>query len=67
LEGDQPFARPLPAHITAQTHKKGKKTSMPRVGFDPTILVFKRKKRVHAPDRAANVIGQEFNIAKLIE
>jgi hypothetical protein len=30
---------------------------MPRVGFEPTIPVFKRAKTVHALDRAATVIG----------
>jgi hypothetical protein len=30
---------------------------MPRVGFEPTILVFDRAKTVHALDRAANVMG----------
>jgi hypothetical protein len=32
-------------------------TSMPRVGFEPTIPVFEREKKVHALDRAATVIG----------
>jgi hypothetical protein len=32
---------------------------MPRVGFDPTIAVFKRAKTVHALDRAATVMGKE--------
>jgi hypothetical protein len=31
---------------------------MPQVGFEPTILVFKRAKTVHALDRAATVIGE---------
>jgi hypothetical protein len=30
---------------------------MPGVGFEPTIPVFERAKRVHALDRAATVIG----------
>jgi hypothetical protein len=30
---------------------------MPRMGFEPTILVFEREKTVHALDRAAPVIG----------
>jgi hypothetical protein len=30
---------------------------MPRVGFEPTIPVFKRAKTVHTLDRAATVIG----------
>jgi len=37
---------------TKQTEKRGH-TSMPRVGLEPTILVFKRPKTVRASDRAA--------------
>jgi hypothetical protein len=33
---DQPIARPLPVHRTAQTQYKRTQTSMPRVGFEPT-------------------------------
>jgi hypothetical protein len=32
-------------------------TSMPRVGFEPTIPAFERAKIVHALDLAATVIG----------
>jgi hypothetical protein len=32
-------------------------TSMPPVGFEPTIPVFKRAKTVHDLDHAATVIG----------
>jgi hypothetical protein len=46
--GDQPVARPLPAHRTAET-------SMPRLGFEPTIPVFERAKTGHDLDRAATV------------
>jgi hypothetical protein len=47
--GEQPIARPLPAHrINAQT-------SMPRVGFERTIAAFERVKTVHALDRTATV------------
>jgi hypothetical protein len=45
-------------HRTAQTHSKRIQTSMPQVGFEPTIPVFERAKTVHALDRAANVIGR---------
>jgi hypothetical protein len=31
--GDQPVARPLPTHRTAQTQNKRTQTFMPRVGF----------------------------------
>jgi hypothetical protein len=57
--GDQPVARPLPTHRTAQTQNKGTQTSMPQVGFEPTIPVFGRAKTVRALERAANVIGFE--------
>jgi hypothetical protein len=56
--GDQPVARPLPTHRTTQTQNKRTQTSMPRVGFEPTIPVFERTKTVHALDRAATVIGR---------
>jgi hypothetical protein len=46
-----PVARPLPAHTTSRTE-----TSMPQVGFEPTIPVFERAKTVHALDRAATGI-----------
>jgi hypothetical protein len=32
---------------------------MPRVGFEPTIPVFKREKTVYALDSAVSVIGRE--------
>jgi hypothetical protein len=40
-------------------HKENKRTqtSMPQVGFKPTIPVFARVKPAHALDRAATVIG----------
>jgi hypothetical protein len=54
---DQPVASPLPAHRTTQTQNKRRQTSMPQVGFEPTMPVFERTKTVHALDRAASVIG----------
>jgi hypothetical protein len=39
--------------INAYTHQ----TSMPWVGFEPTIPAFERAKTIHASDRAATVIG----------
>jgi hypothetical protein len=57
--GDQPVARPLPTHMTAQTQNKRTQASMPRVGFDPTIPAFERAKTVHALYCAATVIGKE--------
>jgi hypothetical protein len=56
--GDQPAAGPLPAHRTTQTQNKRTQTSMPRVGFEPTIPVFERAKTVHALDRMAAVISR---------
>jgi hypothetical protein len=58
--GDQPVARPLPAHRTAQTQNKRTQTSMPQVRFEPTTPVFKRAKTVHDLDRAATVIGINY-------
>jgi hypothetical protein len=56
--GDQPVARPLPAHRRAQTQDKYTQTSMPQVGFEPTNPVFERAKIVHDLDRAATVIDR---------
>jgi hypothetical protein len=41
-------------------HKQNKRTetSMPRVGFEPTISVFEREKTVQALDRAVTVTGR---------
>jgi hypothetical protein len=49
--------RPLFTHGKAQTQKKRTQTSLPRVGFEPTIPVFERAKTVQALDRAATVLG----------
>jgi hypothetical protein len=56
LDRDQPVGRPLPTHRT-QTQNKSKQTSMPLVGFEPTIPVFDRAKTVHVSDSATTVIG----------
>jgi hypothetical protein len=58
--GDQPIARPLPIHRITQMHNKRIHTSMPRMGFEPTIPVFERAKTVHALDHAATVIGDRY-------
>jgi muramoyltetrapeptide carboxypeptidase LdcA involved in peptidoglycan recycling len=50
---DQPVSRTLPTHRTTQTQ-----TSMPIVGSEPTIPVFKRAKTGHALDRTTTVIGK---------
>jgi hypothetical protein len=52
---DQLVARPLPKHRTTQTQNKRTQTSMPRVGFEPTIPASERANTVHILDRAATV------------
>jgi hypothetical protein len=59
--GDQPFARPLPVHRTAQTQNKRTQISMPEVGFELINPVFERAKTVHALDRAATVRNTNIN------
>jgi hypothetical protein len=61
--GDKPVARSLPTH-RIQTQNKRTETSMPRVGFEPTIPVFEGTKTVHALIFAANVIGSILNLVK---
>jgi hypothetical protein len=58
LTGDQPVGRPIPAHRTAQTKNKRTQTSMPQVGFEPTIRVFEQAKTVHILDSVATLIGE---------
>jgi hypothetical protein len=58
--GDRPVAGPLSAHGPAQMQNKFTQTSMPQVGFEPTIAVFERAKTVHALDRGATVIGKKL-------
>jgi hypothetical protein len=53
--GDQPVARQLPTH---RIQNKRIQTSMPRVGFERTILVFERTKTDLALERAATVMGE---------
>jgi hypothetical protein len=55
--GDQPVAWPLPTHRTKQTQ-----TSVPQVGFEPTISAFARAKAGHGLERAATVIGTRTGI-----
>jgi hypothetical protein len=45
--GDQPVAWPLPTHRKHKHRIKRTQTSMPRVGFEPTIPMFERAKTVH--------------------
>jgi hypothetical protein len=61
LSEDQPVARLLPAHRTAQTQNKFTQISMPLVGFEHTIPVLERAKTVHALGRVATVIGAMQN------
>jgi hypothetical protein len=49
--GDRPAARPLPTQDN--TTKKNADTSMPRVGFEPTIPVFEWPKTLRASDSSA--------------
>jgi hypothetical protein len=55
---DEWSARRKAATYTGQ-HKQNKRrqTSVPRVGFEPTIPVFHRTMTFHALDSAATVIG----------
>jgi hypothetical protein len=57
---DQPVARPLPTQRTTKTRNKRKQTSMPLVGFEPTIPAFERAKTVHALDCAVTGIGRQM-------
>jgi hypothetical protein len=57
LDGDQPVAEPLLTHRITQTQNERTQTSMPLVGFEPTIPAFDQAKTVHDLDRAATVIG----------
>jgi hypothetical protein len=55
-------ARQKPATCTdktPQTQNIPRQTFMPRVGFEPMILVFERAKTVHTLDSAATVIGHK--------
>jgi hypothetical protein len=44
LDGDQPDAKPLSTRRTTQAHSKRTQTSVPLVGFEPTVSVFERGK-----------------------
>jgi hypothetical protein len=55
--GDQPFARPLPAHRTAQTQNKRTQIPILQLGFELTISLFERAKVGHALDHAVTVIA----------
>jgi hypothetical protein len=55
--GISPSQRPLRTHRTTQLQNNRTQTSMPLMGFEPTIPVFERAKTVHTLDRTATVIG----------
>jgi hypothetical protein len=57
---------PSQGHYLTQTQNKHKQTSMPGVGFEPTIAASERAKTVHALDRAATVIGTVFFFCEAI-
>jgi hypothetical protein len=59
---DQPVTRPLHTHRRTRTQNKRTQISMPRVVFEPSILVFEGAKTVHALDHATIVIGFQFSI-----
>jgi hypothetical protein len=44
-------------HRTAETQNESTQTSMPQVGFEPTIPAFQWAKIVHSLHRAATMIG----------
>jgi hypothetical protein len=54
---------PLHTHRTTQKQNKRTQTSIPLVGFEPTIPVFERAKTVHALDLAVTVIGRSGGTA----
>jgi hypothetical protein len=62
FDGDQSVARLLPAHGTAQTQNKRTQTSIPSIGFEPTIPVIERVKTVHALDSAATAMGLTYHL-----
>jgi hypothetical protein len=57
----QPVARPLPTHRATETQNERTQTSMPWVGFKPTIPVFERAKTVHALDCVVTAIGMRLH------
>jgi hypothetical protein len=60
--GDQPIARQLPTHRTAQRRNKRTQTPMSVVEFKPTTPVFERGKTVHASGSALTVIGRLLRV-----
>jgi hypothetical protein len=58
--GISPSQGPLPTHRTTQTQNKSTQTSIPQVGFEPTVPMFERVKTVHALERAATVFDKDL-------
>jgi hypothetical protein len=58
---DRPVTRPLPKYRTTETLKNAHthQTSMPEVGFEPTITASAQAKIVHALDCSATVTGSQ--------
>jgi hypothetical protein len=54
-------------HRTTQSRNKRTQTSMPRVGFEPTIQVFERAKTVHGLIRTATMIFIGYYITGVTE
>jgi hypothetical protein len=48
--GSQPVARMQPIYTEQHKQNKHTQTSMPRVGFEPTTMMFERTNTVHALD-----------------
>jgi hypothetical protein len=66
LDGGPALSQGRYLHRTTQTQKKRRQTSIPWVGFEPTIPVFQRAKTFRASQRAATAIGfREFLPPKL--
>jgi hypothetical protein len=47
---------PLQGRYLTQKQNKRKQTSMPQIGFEPTVPAFERAKAVHALEGVAAVI-----------
>jgi hypothetical protein len=59
-------ARPVGPSHGHYLHHRTTQTSMPLVGFEPTIPVFVRAKTVHATDGTVNAIGSKLHIMTMI-
>jgi hypothetical protein len=55
-----PVTRPLSRQDNTHTHRRNAETSMPRVEFEPTILVSEWVKTFHALDCMAAVIDADI-------